>query len=207
MKKRVIIMRNSVVRRGAFVVAILGSSFSGCRSVRPEYNNRRFDDESVITLKEYVDYLRKAATRQPTAEELEVFSGVPELSSSMTTHFVQREFQVLYIDENYVSFRADMQDYHGGNGNHSRVFVGTISRKTGRMLGVADFIPKSEWKSLKKKLVAGAIQKIGGAANLQGEVKVIENFYYAEGALHFVYNPYEIACGAAGAVEVPINLK
>ena len=65
MKKRVIIMRNSVVRRGAFVVAILGSSLLGCRSVRPEYNNRRFDDESVITLKEYVDYLRKAATRQP----------------------------------------------------------------------------------------------------------------------------------------------
>ncbi len=207
MKRRVIIMRNSVVRRGAFVVAILVSSLSGCRSVRLEYNNRRFDNESVITLKEYVDYLRKAATRQPTAEELEVFAGVPELSSSMTTHFVQREFQVLYIDENYVSFRADMQDYHGGNGNHSSVFVGTISRKTGRILGVADFIPKSEWKTLKKKLVAGAIQKIGGAANLQGEVKIIENFYYAEGELRFVYNPYEIACGAVGAVEVSINVK
>lgn len=205
MKKMLTPMQNSMIGRSVFAVAILGALLSGCRVVRPEYNNRRFDDEAVITVKKYVDYLRKAATRKPTAEEMEVLAGVPELSSSMTTHFVQREFQVLYMDANYVSFRADMEDYHGGNGNHSRVFVGTISRKTGRILGVADFVPKSKWKALEKKLCEGAIQKIGGTENLQGEVKVIENFYYVEGKLHFVYNPYEIACGAAGAVEVVVN--
>ncbi len=193
------------IRTIVLMSASLSVVFYGCRVLRPEYNNRSLDDEAVITLKEYVDYLRKAATRKPTAEELEVFAGVSELSSSMTTQFVQREFQVLYMDANYVSFRANMEDYHGGNGNHSRVFVGTISRKTGHILSVADFVPKSKWKALEKKLREGAIQKIGGAANLQGEVKVIENFYYVEGALHFVYNPYEIACGTVGAVEVVVN--
>ncbi len=186
-----------------FVVAAL----AGCQSARVEYNGREFDDAATITLKEYVDSLREAATQKPTEEERELFPDGPDLVPSETTHLIRREFQVLYIDERYVSFRADMMDYHGGNGNHSQVFVGSIDRKSGRVLGVVDFVPKSKWPVLKQKLYDGAVKKIEGKENLQGEVEVIENFYYAKDGLHFVYNPYEIACGATGSVEVVIDPK
>lgn len=186
-----------------FVVAAL----VGCQSTRVEYNGREFDDWSTITLKEYVDYLREAATQKPTDEERVLFPNGPGLIPDLTTHYIQREFQVMYIDERYVSFRADMTDCHGGNGNHSQVSVGTIDRKSGRVLGVVDFVPKSKWAVLRQELNNGAIKKIEGKANLQGVVEVIENFYYAKDGLHFVYNPYEIACGATGAVEVVIDSK
>lgn len=178
----------------------------GCKST-VSYNGREFDDKPIITLKEYVDYLREAAVRAPTPEERELFPNGPGLLATETTHCINREFQVVYIDEQYVSFRADMVDYHGGNGNHSQMHVGTIDRKTGRVLGVADFVPKAKWPELKKKLYDGAVKKVNGKENLQGEVKIIENFYYDNEGLHFVYNPYEIACGAIGVVEVPIGLE
>jgi len=178
----------------------------GCQSMTA-YNGREFDDWPTITLKEYVDYLRDAAVKTPTPEEREMFPDGTGLLANETTHYIKREFQVVYIDERYVSFRADMEDYHGGNGNHSHVHVGTIDRKTGRVLGVVDFVPKAKWPTLKRKLYGGAVRKIEGKENLQSEVEVIENFYYDKDGLHFVYNPYEIACGATGAVEVLIDLK
>ena len=205
MKKRLIIEKRGDSLRRAVTAVALAAMLSGCQYSQVANGERSFDDEPPVTLKEYVDYLRESATRKPTAEERELFADVPELSASMTTHLVRREFQVVHIDENYVSFRADMVDYHGGNGNHSSVFVGTIDRRTGAVLSVADFVPKDKWPLLRQRLRAKAVREIGGEANLQGAVVVVENFYYADDGLHFVYNPYEIACGAAGVIEVVIS--
>ena len=201
------LVREKSVCRMRIVAAALASAvmLSGCQYSHVADGERPLEDDPPLTLKEYVDYLRAAATRKPTAEERELFSDVPELSASLTTHLVKREFQVVHVDANYVSFRADMVDYHGGNGNHSSVFVGTIDRRTGAVLRVADFVPKDKWPILKQRLRAKAVQAIGGEANLQSEVEVVENFYYANDGLHFVYNPYEIACGAAGVIEVVIS--
>ena len=58
-----------------------------------------------------------------------------------------------------------------------------------------------------RRLYDGAVKKVGGRQNLQGEVCVTENFYFDKDGLHFVYNSYEIACGATGDVEVLIDLK
>ena len=171
------------------------------------HEERQFDDKPIITLKEYVDDLRRAAVVMPTPEERDLFPNEPELLPDLTTHYIKRDFQVVYIDKRYVSFRADMEDYHGGNGNHSQVIVGTIDRKTGRILGVVDFVPKDKWPTLKRKLYEGAAKKVGGQANLLREVEVIENFYFDEDGLHFVYEPYEIAGGAIGAVDVVVDLK
>ncbi len=205
MEKRLIIGRRGNFLRSVAIAVTLAAALSGCQYSCVADGERPFEDEPPLTLKEYVDYLRAAATRKPTAEERELFSDVPELSASLTTHLVKREFQVVHIDANYVSFRADMVDYHGGNGNHSSVFVGTIDRRTGAVLGVADFVSKDKWPILKQRLRAKAVQAIGGEANLQSPVEVVENFYYANDGLHFIYNPYEIACGAAGVVEVVIS--
>jgi hypothetical protein len=49
------------------------------------------------------------------------------------------------------------------------------------------------------------IKKLGGKENLQGEVLPIENFCVVKEGLKFVYNEYEVACYAAGAVEVVVS--
>ena len=61
--------------------------------------------------------------------------------------------------------------------------------------------------ALKKALHDGAVKARGGKENLQSEVDVVENFYLAKDGLHFVYNEYEVACYAAGPVEVVIDPK
>lgn len=188
------------------IVSFVLLAICGCKGTAAR-KDREFPDESTLTLKEYVDYLRGAAAKIPTPEERDPFPHGPDLLANETTHYIKRDFRVVYIDERYVSFRADMEDYHGGNGNHGQVFVGTIDRITGRILGVADFVPKDKWPTLRQRLYEGAAKKVGGKQNLQGEVKVTENFYFDRVGLHFVYNPYEIACGAIGDVEVLIDLK
>lgn len=186
----------------SFVLLAIG----GCKNVAA-HKDRDFPDEPTITLKEYVDSLRHAAVKMPTPEERELFPDGPELLANLTTHIVKREFRVVFVDDRYVSFRADLEDDHGGNGSHGQVFVGTIDRKTGRVLGVADFVLKDRWATLTRRLYDGAVKRVGGKQNLQGEVCVTENFYFDKDGLHFVYNPYEIACGATGDVEVLIDLK
>ena len=48
-------------------------------------------------------------------------------------------------------------------------------------------------------------RNLGGKEKLQGEVRPIENFCVVKDGLKFVYNAYEVACYAAGAVEVPVK--
>ena len=77
----------------------------------------------------------------------------------------------------------------------------------GRILKVGDFVADVKRAALKNALYDGAVKALGGKENLQSEVEVVENFYLAKDGLHFVYNEYEIACYAAGPVEVVIDPK
>lgn len=56
-------------------------------------------------------------------------------------------------------------------------------------------------------LYDGVVKKIGGKENLQGEVKIIDNCFVAQDGIHFVFNEYEVACYAAGAIEVVVSLR
>ena len=69
------------------------------------------------------------------------------------------------------------------------------------------FVADVKRAALKNALYDGAVKALGGKENLQSEVEVVENFYLAKDGLHFVYNEYEIACYAAGPVEVVIDPK
>ena len=76
-----------------------------------------------------------------------------------------------------------------------------------RILKVGDFVADVKRAALKNALYDGAVKALGGKENLQSEVEVVENFYIAKDGLHFVYTEYEIACYAAGPVEVVIDPK
>ena len=70
--------------------------------------------------------------------------------------------------------------------------------------GVSTHIDKFVLAALESELRKAVVAKIG-EENIQSPVKPIENFYIAADGWHFVYNQYEIACYAIGAVEVVVK--
>lgn len=129
------------------------------------------------------------------------------VGASATTQEFNKEYKIVYADGDYLSFYAKEYFYLGGAHGNTIIRVGTISRATGRALKVGDFVADEKRAALKNALHDGAVKALGGKENLQSEVDVVENFYLAKDGLHFVYNEYEIACYAAGPVEVVIDPK
>ena len=124
-----------------------------------------------------------------------------------TTHEFNTEYRIVYADRDYLSFYAKECSYCGGAHGATVIRVGTISKTTGRILKITDFVADDKRAALKAALHDGAVKVLGGKERLQSEVEIIENFYLAKDGLHFVYNEYEIACYAAGTVEVVIDPK
>lgn len=115
------------------------------------------------------------------------------------------EYKIVYVDAKYLSFYAEAYvcagfNMHGG----TSITVGTIDRKTGQVLKAADLIPERRMAEVRSALVDAVAKKLGGKENLLNEPKVIDNCYFAEGAIHFVYNEYEVAPYAEGPVEVAV---
>ena len=115
------------------------------------------------------------------------------------------EYKVVYVDAKYLSFYAEAYvcagfNAHGG----TSITVGTIDRKTGQVLKAADLIPECRMAEVRSALIDAVAKKLGGKENLLNEPKVIDNCYLAEGAVHFVYNEYEVAPYAVGPVEVAV---
>lgn len=111
--------------------------------------------------------------------------------------------EMVYLDEKYLSYRIEEYTYSGGAHGSTKVSVGTLDRETGRQLTLNDVFGKDGLAALETELRKAVIAKIG-EENIQSPVKPIENFYLAADGWHFVYNEYEIACYAIGAVEVVV---
>ena len=170
------------------VIAVSCIAFSGCRTGEV--------GESA-QLKCYIDSISHEALRQESADML--------VGASMTTEEYQSKYSVIFADEKYISFRAEEYSYTGGAHGNTEITVGTIDRKTGRRLRIADFVSADRLHELAKILHAKVVKKLGGKENLQGEVRPIGNFCVVKDGLKFVYNEYEVACYAVGAVEVPVK--
>ena len=168
-------------------IAAVVIAISGCRME---------EERESAQLKGYIDSISHEALRQESADML--------VGSSMTTQEYKSSYSVVFANEKYISFRAEEYSYAGGAHGSNKITVGIIDRKTGRRLRLADFLPSDKLPALTEMLYAKVVKKIGGKENLQGDVRPIENFCVVEGGLKFVYNEYEVACYAAGAIEVVV---
>ena len=155
------------------------------------------EERESAQLKGYIDSISHEALRQESADML--------VGSSMTTQEYKSSYSVVFANEKYISFRAEEYSYAGGAHGSNKITVGIIDRKTGSRLRLADFVPSDKLPELTKLLREKVVKKIGGKENLQGDVRPIENFCVVEGGLKFVYNEYEVACYAAGAIEVVVS--
>ena len=183
------------------VMSIIVLLASGCCATSHHIGNGE--------LGRYVEFCREIAmTPVEKEDQNDPMSKVDWMvGASITTQEFDKEYKIVYADRDYLSFYAKEYSYLGGAHGNTVIRVGTISRATGRVLKVGDFVADEKRAALKKILHDGAVKALGGKENLQSEVDVVENFYLAEDGLHFVYNEYEIACYAAGPVEVVIDPK
>ena len=128
------------------------------------------------------------------------------VGASATTWERNASYKVVFADKRYLSFRAEEFSYNGGAHGGTKITVGTFDRQTGKRLRVADIVPENSRTEVLEAVRRGVIEKIGGADKLQGEVMLVENFFVAQDGIHFVFNEYEVACYAAGAIEVVVKL-
>lgn len=129
------------------------------------------------------------------------------VESSAMTWERNASYKVVFADKRYLSFRAEEFSYNGGAHGGTKITVGTFDRQTGRRLCVADVVPENRRAEVLESVCKGVIEKIDGADKLQGQVTLVENFCIVKDGIHFVFNEYEVACYAAGAIEVVVGLK
>ena len=144
----------------------------------------------------YVAYLRGIIA--DAKESPDFFIG-----KTLTDSEEQCRREMIYLDDSYLSYRIEEYWYRGGAHGSTKVSVGTLDRETGRQLTLNDVFGQDGLAPLESELRQAVVAKIG-EENIQSPVKPIENFYLADDGWHFVYNQYEIACYAIGAIDVVV---
>ena len=156
----------------------------------------------------YIDFCRTTAMElMPDKEDPDDFMSKPDWMvhpCSATDREFKRDYKVVYADRRFLSFYCSDYSYTGGAHGSTQITVGTIDRKSGRILKLDDVSAFSDRVALQKKLHAAVLAKIG-KNDLQDEVKPHDNFYLSKDGWHFVFNEYEVACYAEGAVEVVVD--
>ncbi len=174
-----------------------GAAIAGCVSL-----DRPGDED----FNRYIRFCRETAISAVAEENLN--DQMPKddwmVGAALTTREFNKEYRIIYADRDYLSFYTKEYSYLGGAHGNTVIRVGTISRSTGRILKVGDFVADGKRVALLAALHDGAVKALGDEENLQSEVWITDNFYLAKDGLHFIYNEYEIACYAAGPVEVVI---
>ena len=184
-------MKDRVLKRSPmWAILILAGALGGCASVEPE----KVDLIEGVTLADYLELCRDVALNGDAYGEI--------VGSGATTRERQSCYKIIFANARFLSFRAEDFVYLGGAHGITVVTVGTFDRRTGRRLRVGDFIPADRREAAVALLRAGVIAQLGEGDQLLDEVTLTENFHVAEDGLHFVYNEYEVACYAAGVIEV-----
>ena len=127
------------------------------------------------------------------------------VGSPLTTQEYTKNYRVVYADAKVLSYYLEEYAYTGGAHGMTTVTTGVINRATGKTMTLAEFVPTSKHPALLNALRAALIARLGSADALLDEVFIPTNFYVAKDGLHFVYNVYEVACYAAGTLDIVID--
>ena len=131
----------------------------------------------------------------------------PEIASAATMNWSRKySYNVVYAKNGFVSFYCREDYYTGGAHDNHNIKVGTLY--CGKRLQLSDLpeldrIKKLFQQALKSRKDFEDIKNY----NCGKEVKMTENFYIDEKGIHFVYEPYEIHCYAAGIIDILVPYK
>lgn len=179
---------------------VIGGALVGCKSSPLEKGEEGAKRSAM--LQEYLANCQEliAIDQAETNQQSDWLVG-----ASVSTWEAKAACKIVYADVNYVSFRVEEYVYRGGAHGSTIITVGSFERKTGRLLKATDLIPAVRRVEVLRQLRQQVVAKLGGEQHLQGEVTFTDNCYVAQDGIHFVYNEYEVACYAAGMIEVVIK--
>lgn len=115
------------------------------------------------------------------------------------------EYRIIFSNSHYYSFKAVEFSYTGGAHGSTRTSVGTIFR--GKKLKLADLGDQKKLRILWEKAIAAHFKKASYAEHFRQCSEIFkpfmtENFYLDGKGIHFVYDPIEIDCYAAGTIDI-----
>ena len=197
-------MRKLIIAAGLFtVVAVVGTC--GCQYA---YVNQH-EKEGIRPIKDIFDFRKemRLAYIEMCKQEAQREHGDNQEWAGDCLREYKGEYKIVYVDAKHLSFYVEAYvcagfNAHGG----TSITVGTIDRKTGRVLKAADLIPERRRAEIRAALVEGVAKKLGGKENLLNEPEIIDNCYLGEDGIHFVYNEYEVAPYAEGPVEAIVRI-
>ena len=156
---------------------------------------------TVQPLSEREDFLAEC---QKYAQD-RMWSDAELVETGLTTREYTKNYRVVYADAKVLSYYLEEMEYTGGAHGMTTVTTGVINRVTGKTMTLADILPTSKHAALLQALQTALIARLGSADALLDEVFIPTNFYVAKDGLHFVYNVYEVACYAAGTLDIVID--
>ena len=124
------------------------------------------------------------------------------------------KYNVVYSSKDYVSFKVFEWSYTGGAHGGSQTTVGTF--KKGKCLKLADLYRSPREKKQLENLWKAAIARHFKVKTFEERLKeagevfkpfMTENFYFDGKGIHFIYDPYEIDCFAAGTIDIFVPWK
>ena len=149
---------------------------------------------SVETLsdtdREYIDAIQNW-------EDPAVLSSVPSMRWKS-----QKDYKIIFSSKKLVSFAITTRSYTGGAHGMTNIRVGTV--KNGKVLKLGDL--PSDIRIRWQEAVARHFKAESFEAYLKSSPLFMpyltENFYLDDKGIHFIYDPYEMDCYAAGTVDI-----
>lgn len=136
--------------------------------------------------------------------------GKKELAGMPLFHWTSStDCKILFISDHRVSFQIEKSVYTGGAHGMTCTRVGTF--QDGVLLKLADLPEQEKLELLWKQAVARHF-KARSFEEYSRKCTVFkpymtENFYLDDCGIHFIYNPYEIDCYAAGTIDIFVPWK
>lgn len=116
----------------------------------------------------------------------------------------EEECRILYISDHLVSFQIVKSVYSGGAHGMTYTRVGTF--QDGVLLKLADLPDRKKVERLWQEAVARHFKAKSFEEHLRRssvfKPYMTENFYLDDRGIHFIYDPYEIDCYAAGTIDI-----
>ena len=197
-------MRKLIIAAGLFtVVAVVGTC--GCQYAHVNQHEKE-GDHPITDIFDFRKEMRLAYIEM-CKQEAQRDHGDSEGWAGDCSREYKGEYKIVHVDARYLSFYVEAFvcagfNAHGG----TSITVGTIDRKTGKILKSADLIPERRRAEVLSALVEGIAKKLGGKKNLLNEPKIIDNCYLAGDGIHFVYQEYEVAPYAEGPVDAVVQV-
>jgi hypothetical protein len=152
------------------------------------------------------------AEKDPVTEEFLSFlkesDDTAELVRMPMLHWQSKcDYKVVYSDAEKVSYRIEKWSYTGGAHGMTNTKVGTF--RNGKQMTLADLpgdVPVLWQKAIVKHFKAESFEKHVKERTVF-KPYLTENFYLDDKGIHFIYDPYEIDCFAAGTIDIFVPYK